>query len=345
MYSHPPSTIRHPKSAFTLVELLVVITIIGILIALLLPAVQAAREAARRAQCANNLKQLALACLNFEAAKGQYPYGRKYDIWDTYTWSEFMLPQLEQQAVYDGYWTLPNKGSTAAAPGPLGPGGDDVRMRAARHTAIRGFCCPSDSTPVGNELNSSEYGYYRYNYRGCTGSGDAYGTAVDATSGPWGLGIFGVRSGQSFNNTELLGTRVADVTDGTSNTIMLSEGLVPGRTPGWGGVLGSTLYGNMGGGLFSAAITPNSTAPDHVIGFCPADRGDPGYPAPCYSMGQNTQGAPSAAGAYVAARSTHAGGVNVAMADGSTDFFSDNVNLSVWRALGTRAGGEVVGAR
>jgi prepilin-type N-terminal cleavage/methylation domain-containing protein/prepilin-type processing-associated H-X9-DG protein len=342
MRNHPRSIAKNSPFGFTLVELLVVITIIGILIALLLPAVQAAREAARRAQCTNNLKQLALACHTFEAAKGQFPYGRKYDIWDAYTWAEFVLPQIEQQAVYDGFWTLPNKGYVASAPSPLGPGGDDARMRASRHAIIQEFCCPSDITPVPNEITDNSYGYYRYNYRACTGSGDMYGNSVDSTSGPWGLGAFGVKSGQSFDNSDAIGARIADIADGTSNTIMLSEGLVPGPTQGWGGVLGSTIYGNMGGGLFSAALTPNSTAPDYVLGFCPADRGDNGYSAPCYNMGSNAQYAPSAAGAYVAARSRHSGGVNAAMADGSVHFFSDSVNLSLWRGLGTRAGGEVV---
>src|SRR5688572_11157102 len=93
---------------FTLVELLVVIAIIGILVALLLPAVQAAREAARRTSCINNIKNLSLACLEYENATGELPYGRKFDDWDAYTWTELILPYIEFQDVYNLYWTLPD---------------------------------------------------------------------------------------------------------------------------------------------------------------------------------------------------------------------------------------------
>jgi prepilin-type N-terminal cleavage/methylation domain-containing protein len=172
-----PGHLPRRRVGFTLVELLVVIAIIGVLVALLLPAVQAARESARRAQCVNNLKQLSLACLNYESAKKVMPYGRKFDNWDTYTWTQLVLPYIEQQAIYNLYWKLNDKTFiTPAAPayGPVGPMGDDVRARQARHTPIDGFLCPSDGPMQANEMYSPNWGHMRASYRGCVGAGDRY---------------------------------------------------------------------------------------------------------------------------------------------------------------------------
>jgi prepilin-type N-terminal cleavage/methylation domain-containing protein len=327
---------------FTLVELLVVIAIIGILVALLLPAIQAAREAARRAQCTNHLKQLALACHNHEDIHKQLPYGRKYDIWDTYTWTALILPHIEQSTVYDGFWTLQQKGYTTAYPGPNGPIGDEVRLREARHTKIDAMWCPSDPGLRENEIGTLPYGFLRGNYRGCAGSGDMYGNSTDSTSGPWGAGVFSVRSGQSVDESASVRTRGAtfgDIVDGSANTLLLSEGLVP-SVSWWGGPLGSWIYGNMGGALFSASLTPNSSAPDRPIGPCPQDQGDTIYKHPCLSLGGNAWWTPSGAGAHATARSYHPGGVLTALADGSTRFVGESVDLVVWRSLGTRAGGE-----
>ena len=334
---------RDRRRGFTLVELLVVITIIGILIALLLPAVQAAREAARRAQCTNNLKQLALGCHTHHSATQEFPFARKYDIWDTYTWTQLILPHIEQTAVYEGYWTLPERGYTTSYPGPNGPIGDDARLRESRHAAIAAFYCPSDISPTENEIGTGTYGFMRGNYRGCVGSGDMYGDSVDSTSGPWGVGAFGVEPGQSFDtdaNVPTRGVRIADVQDGTSNTLLISEGLVPNVAPGWGGPMGETIYGNMGGALFSAALTPNSSAPDQVIGPCPQNLGDGKYRPPCVMIANSAWWSPSAKGAHAAARSNHPGGVNAALADGSVSFFSESIDQRLWRAMATREGKE-----
>ncbi len=332
------------RLGFTLVELLVVIAIIGILVALLLPAVQAAREAARRTQCTNNLKQLAIACHNHHDTYKQLPYGRKYDMWDTYTWTQLILPYIEQVAVYEGYYTLPQHPLVQSYPGPNGPIGNDARLRASRHAAIEAFYCPSDSSPTQNETHTNEYGFLRGNYRGCVGAGDMYGDPATGVSGSGGIGAFGILSGQSVDANASVKTRgatLASIVDGTSNTLLLSEGIVP-TISGWGGPIGSIIYGNMGGALFSAALTPNSTAADRPFGPCPQTQGDNTYKAPCTTAGGSAWWQPSAAGAHVAARSKHPGGVMTALADGSVRFFSNTVDIAVWRGVATRAGGESV---
>ena len=111
---------------------------------------------------------------------------------------------------------------------------------------------------------------------------------------------------------------------------------------GWGGVMGEILYGNMGGGLFSASLTPNTSSPDRPIGPCPQDQGDTVYNAPCLSLGGNAWWTPSAQGAYAGARSHHTSGVNAALADGSVRFVADSIDLRTWRGLATMAGGEAV---
>jgi prepilin-type N-terminal cleavage/methylation domain-containing protein/prepilin-type processing-associated H-X9-DG protein len=344
------------QKAFTLVELLVVIAIIGVLVALLLPAVQAAREAARRTQCIDNLKNCGLGCLTYESSKGKLPCGRKYDVWDTYTWTEQILPQIEMQAIYNLYYTLPDETDLVdfnSVNTKVGPSGADARLRQARHTQIPIYYCPSDVTPIGNELDSTTYGLIRSSYRGCAGSHDMYGNvipgdtleipaAAHAQSKGFFIGAFGVR--EPANDVErrrlVPANRLKEISDGTSNTVLLSEGLAA-TVPQWGGPMGSAIYGNMGGGLFSNFTTPNSADFDRLVARCPQDQQDPEYVAPCSAMadhpGATTKGA---AGSYAAARSRHVGGVNAAMADGSVRFVNDGIDTLPWRYLGTRDRGD-----
>ena len=330
---------RHP--GFTLVELLVVIAIIGVLVALLLPAVQAAREAARRTSCLNNLKNLSLGALNHESSKNTLPYGRKFDIWDAYTWTQTILPNIEQQAIGQLYWTLGedtyrNNSSTDQN---FGPHGDDQRRRQARHTPISLYYCPSDNTPQPNELYDNNWGFLRGTYRGCAGAGDLYGnrinTAVDGNipAGSW-KGAMGVPQIGVAPPRRAPGVKLKEISDGTSQTLLFSEGLVP-TIPDWGGALGETIYGNMGGAIFSAYTTPNSSTPDLIWGDCPGTKGDTEYPAPCSSKGFS-----GAVGAFAAARSMHAGGVNLSMVDGSNRFVSDGIDVAVWRAVATAGNSE-----
>jgi prepilin-type N-terminal cleavage/methylation domain-containing protein/prepilin-type processing-associated H-X9-DG protein len=345
--NHP----RPGRGAFTLIELLVVIAIIGILIALLLPAVQKIREAAARMSCSNNLKQLALACHNYHVEYGTLPYGRKFDNWDAYTWSELVMPDIEQQNVGQEYLTLNVQNWQQFYPGSNGPISDNATQRQARHSVIKTFLCPSDIGPTTGEVGTAWYGMVRGNYRACTGSGDMYGSATDSTGGPWGVGVFGVvpfqttdPAGKIFNRTgpKTMGVPFTAIADGTSNTVLLSEALSPETSAGWGGPIGSILYGNMGGGLFTTSIGPNSSSPDRPIGPCPRNQGISSYTAPCVSLGGNAWWTRSAVGAYAGARSRHSGGVNVALADGSVRFVPDAIDLVTWRALGTRSGNEVV---
>jgi prepilin-type N-terminal cleavage/methylation domain-containing protein/prepilin-type processing-associated H-X9-DG protein len=362
-----PSSARPRPPGFTLIELLVVIAIIAILIGLLLPAVQKVREAAARMSCSNNLHQLALACNTYHDGNGALPYGRKFDNWDTYTWSELVLPYVEQSNVQAGYIYLGDptwRANYSGGGGPNGPIGNNAQQRQSRHTVIPTFLCPADTGPNTNEIGTNDYGMVRGNYRACTGSGDMYGNAPkgDTSGGPWGLGVFGVvpfqttdpigrlyntdQNGKPLNNAppnpRTAGVTLTGIADGTSSTVLLGEALSPQTSAGWGGPIGSILYGNMGGGLFTTTIAPNSSAPDRPIGPCPQNQGIKSYQEPCLSLGGNAWWTQSAVGAYAGARSRHAGGVNVAMADGSVRFVSNTIDLRTWRALGTRAGGEAV---
>ena len=335
---------RKLKQGFTLVELLVVIAIIGILVSLLLPAVQAAREAARRTQCINNIRQLFMGCSNFESATQKFPYARKYDIWDSYTWTGPILPYVEQNNSFVQLYTMGAMGYTTSYPGPNSLIGDDPRLREARHTRIPIFICPSDGKQPENEMTTKAYGFVRGSYRVCVGPGDMYGDPTDPTQGPWGMGMFNVMPNQSFDTGAQVKTfysRNRDVTDGLSNTIMISEGLMANVT-WWGGAMGEIYYGNMGGSLFSATLTPNSTAPDRILGPCPQDQSDSRYKAPCLSLGGIAWWTRSGQRAYAAARSLHGNGVVVTFGDGGTRFVPNGIELYTWRALATSANGEKV---
>jgi prepilin-type processing-associated H-X9-DG protein len=299
-------------------------------------------------QCSNNLKQIALACHSYHDTARSMPYARKYDIWDTYTWTQLILPYIEQQAVYANYFTLTKVGFNQNYPGPNGPIGDDPKLRLARQAIIPPYLCPSDPGPRLNEEYTQEFGFERGNYRGCVGSGDMYGNSTDSANkdpGPWGKGMFSVEPKQTADpgkSPQTIGVRVQDVKDGVSNTLFISEGVVATIGTAWGGPMGETIYGNMGGSLFSATLTPNSTAPDRPIGPCPKDSGDVLYKAPCQSLGNNAWWTPSGKGAHAAARSYHLGGVNAAMGDGSVRFFANSIDQNTWRGMGTRAGNEVL---
>ena len=177
----------------------------------------------------------------------------------------------------------------------------------------------------------------------CTG--DMYGSPPtgDTTAGPRGVGALRVvpfqttdPAGKVLTTTgpTTAGVSITAISDGTSNMVLLSEALSPESSAGWGGLIGSILYGNIGGGLFTTTITPNSSSPDRPIGPCPKDQGINSDKAPCVSRGGNVWWTRSAVGADVGARSRPSGGVNADLADGSVRFVPDGIDLGTWRCGG-----------
>ncbi len=337
------------KRGFTLVELLVVIAIIGILIALLLPAVQSAREAARRLQCTNHLKQTALAVHLYHDANRQFPPG--YGYFNTpygthgpqeWPWCVRLFPYMEQGALAEimnsvwiapkTYWDYPSGSHSGAKPAALLP---------VLETAISTWQCPSDptvSTPFnesrkcGTSTNPSEYA--RMSYAASMGIGPMEGTRVPASRLLTGLasnerveGVFGVNRG----------ARIAEITDGTSNTLMLSELICGGECT----IRGAQFYDE--GPVFMQDYTPNDLTPD-LTRWCDSADANQG-PAPCApgsGFGGGILGSNFNKVVHTA-RSRHPGGVGAAMCDGSVQFVSESVALRIWQSLGTPAGGEVTG--
>ncbi len=306
---------RNP--GFTLVELLVVIAIIGILIALLLPAVQAAREAARRMQCSNNLKQVALALHNYESTHKAFPYGTLDEASTNYhrrcTWFQQTWPFIELKPAYDDYAAWNGEWVMDTPP-------------VIKDMVVPMFVCPSDPMGpgfgAGGGYRSGGYGF-QGNYVGCTG--DDY-IKINRPGYP-DYAIHPHR-GLFWSNSAV---RIRDVQDGTTNTLMISEVRIRGdrNTNGWGEGGGYWGGGQHSGFGFTTMEPPNSTVSDRVW-YC-KDATAPG----CTSVGDDIN-------KLILARSAHPGGVQAAMADGSVHFFAETIDLIIWKGLGTRAGSEVV---
>ena len=324
------------KRGFTLVELLVVIAIIGVLVALLLPAVQAAREAARRGQCSNNLKQIGVAVHNYEDVWKAMPPGCYHGVFGT--WVLHILPQMEQTALHDRY--VNSGGIASFRNGGIRYGG--ALNLPVTTTQLKAYVCPSDTKSAqAGIISGVTFHNYVANYGNTTrGRVSPVGTTTANQpnfhgGGPFIEVIYQQTADSTYYSYIMLPTenpfkdktRLAEITDGTSNTLAVSE-----TVQGKGGDLRG--FGWWGGGAhFETLMTPNSPLPDKTEQSC-----TPSVPLnpPC----TNRQvGVPNGEES-IAARSRHPTGVSAVMCDGAVRFFTNNVNLDVWRYLGTAAGGD-----
>ena len=374
---------RIRRRAFTLIELLVVIAIIAVLIALLLPAVQSAREAARRIQCVNNLKQVGLAIHNYVSASNSLPSGVVFNSsvapcsgsgfgksCQNTTWFVLTLPFIEGGNLFNTFnFAIGSEGPMALTGYPYAYSVNSTVLT----THIGFFQCPSDtektfdiaSSTVGAVLSSAPKlsvtkGNYGVNWGntdyGQGQRGDSWFASNPSTHRP---APFGYNQGA----TGPLRATIASFTDGTSNTLLLSE-MLQGANDDIRGLLwtdfpgahsfvtrlapngnvdfwaGSAYVDPAGGDTMDNLPTYGTSEP----GTSPANiaNGDlcdnqPGQNLPCFSQGKE-------GGSFAASRSRHPAGVNSLLADGSVRFFKNSINLSTWVALGSMAGGEVISA-
>ncbi len=329
---------RKQVEGFTLVELLVVIAIIGILIALLLPAVQAAREAARRAQCANHLKQLGLATHNYASTWGRLPNSGNA-MRDDYSPLARILPFCEQKNLHDLIDFRISMGHSGQVDLP-------AALRPAAATVVPIFLCPSDTEKPLHTLTlvSEAVTYAGSNYAMNGGSGTDGNTA-----------IMGETDGICFCGASL---RLDDIKDGTSNTLAYTEGLIgPGDSPALQPTPNLQRYRaklSSPGAVLNAALTAESGGPSALLSMVSGWDGTRlvywirGYPpgGPVL-LGRFTPNSPipdivAASARLSAPRSRHPGGVNACFCDGSVRFLPDGIDRATWKAIWTRDSGEVV---
>jgi prepilin-type N-terminal cleavage/methylation domain-containing protein/prepilin-type processing-associated H-X9-DG protein len=313
------------RRAFTLVELLVVIAIIGVLVALLLPAVQAAREAARRSQCLNNLKNLSLGALNHESAKKIFPLS--YDGFggsspaatpekeNGSSWIVSTFPYIEQQALYDRFKAAqgfvgqfdPEKSGGAMASGQQGIARNTPEMRELMRTPLALLQCASDESsgqPSETQFQWISIPVTVTNYKGNVGNAWCYGRWFgNKSENPSTAPLSGIL----YRANYVTPVSIKQITDGTSNTFLIGEDL-----PAYN--------------YHSAAYYANGSwmATDAGINFLPEP--------PTPQKYEDVYGF----------RSRHAGGAQFAMADGSVRFVEEAIDYTLYQSLSTKGGDEVV---
>jgi prepilin-type N-terminal cleavage/methylation domain-containing protein/prepilin-type processing-associated H-X9-DG protein len=334
------------RRGFTLIELLVVIAIIAVLIGLLLPAVQKVREAAARAKCGNNLKQIGVALHSYHDSNTGFPpitpqAGFPFVPTEAVYYVHYLLPFVEQNAYYNAY----RPGGTWLTPQPYDvPGGAaNVYPQSINGVPLSVFACPSDGIGgTTKTVDGNGYKLFSCNYYGmCSGTIDGH---------MWGS--VACPSAQIALFNEGVSKRMADITDGTSNSLAVVEYLT--GLPN-GDVRGEPYTNRAGGKFLYASATPNSPTPDVLLnypGFCQQDGGGPNGTSshnapmqnlPCIASGQGS--GPGSADDYdtVTSRSRHTGGVNVVFCDGHVSFIPNSISLATWQALAWIQDGQVVG--
>jgi prepilin-type N-terminal cleavage/methylation domain-containing protein/prepilin-type processing-associated H-X9-DG protein len=330
---------RRKRSAFTLVELLVVIAIIGILVALLLPAIQSAREAARRTQCLNQIKQLTLALQNYHDSKGGFPPGVKNDPVDNkplefFTfprapWMMFIFPYMEEGSLFSAIKMKDVSGGCAGGVWLA----DENKPVAG--TSIAMLLCPTDGE---GDLFHHHPGCgglaARGNYAGFFGNVNM-GGVLDYARNP------NIPSVSAPNHAPAAfqmnrPVKISTISDGTSHTMIVGE-ILKGVTGDDNEYRGVFWYDHVGTSQILTATGPNSTTPDALYPlWCTGKLHLPRLNLPC------KLGNPDGTSHMAASRSRHPGGVQVGMADGSARFVPETIDLAVWQAMGSIKGGEVV---
>jgi prepilin-type N-terminal cleavage/methylation domain-containing protein/prepilin-type processing-associated H-X9-DG protein len=343
---------RNRRPGFTLIELLVVIAIIAVLISLLLPAVQSAREAARRAQCTNNLKQIGIAMHSYHDQQGTLPPGVKGCCWGT--WLLFILPNIEQQSLFNAWNSVgDDRIDQGIQQGMFRY--DGVVNITVCSTRINSYMCPSDpnnltftfdSQTIGNATFTCTAQNYVVNFGNTITNQTPFylfnGIKIPFLGAPFtdmgapDADITGY-SGPVTSGT----VNFSAITDGLSGSLMTSEVLAgQNQSASVIDVRGQSWWGYAA--QFTGFYGPNTSSPDVVQfnGYCIQGMGNP----PC----AGATGGPDNTGTYVglgmvnSPRSKHPGGVNAGMCDGSVRFIKNSVNVNIFRALASAKGGEVV---